>query len=123
MAIPLTIIMVRRSWTMCAATWQRPWTPLGKRSMHLKWQLPTFGLDPVPVSFFTYKDTSSIELTRTAKEVGMDLTNLGAKRVCVVTDSNIAELDAMKHAIEGLSSQGIDFTVYDKVRVEPKDSS
>jgi hydroxyacid-oxoacid transhydrogenase len=57
------------------------------------------------------------------KEVGMDFANMRAKRVCVVTDSNVAKLDAMKQAIEGLSREGIEFTVFDKVRVEPKDSS
>merc|ERR1711881_403810 len=57
------------------------------------------------------------------KEVGMDMTNMGAKRVCVVTDGNVAKLDAMKQVIEGLNSEGIEFTVYDKCRVEPKDSS
>lgn len=53
----------------------------------------------------------------------MDFTNLGAKRVCIVTDKNVAKLDAMKQAIEGLTREGIEFTVYDKVRVEPKDYS
>ncbi|KAK2809354.1 hypothetical protein FQN50_003813 [Emmonsiellopsis sp. PD_5] len=57
------------------------------------------------------------------KEVGMDFKNLGAKRVCVVTDSNVAKLDAMKHAVEALNKEGVEFTVYDKVRVEPKDYS
>ena len=57
------------------------------------------------------------------KEVGMDFKNLGAKRVCIVTDKNVAKLDAMRQAIEGLSKEGIEFTVYDKVRVEPKDYS
>jgi len=57
------------------------------------------------------------------KEVGMDVKNMGAKRVCVVTDGNVAKLDAMKQVIEGLTSEGIEFTVYDKCRVEPKDSS
>jgi hydroxyacid-oxoacid transhydrogenase len=57
------------------------------------------------------------------KEVGMDFKNLGAKRVCIVTDSTVAQLDAMKQAVEGLSREGIEFTVFDKVRVEPKDSS
>lgn len=57
------------------------------------------------------------------KEAGMDLANMGAKRVCVVTDSNVAKLNAMKHAIEGLSREGIEFIVFDQVRVEPKDSS
>ena len=57
------------------------------------------------------------------KEVGMDFKNMGAQKVCVVTDGNVAKLDAMKQVIEGLTGQGVDFTVYDKVRVEPKDSS
>lgn len=57
------------------------------------------------------------------KEVGMDFKNMGAKRVCVVTDSNVAKLDAMKQVVEGLSREGVEFTVFDKVRVEPKDSS
>src|SRR6201996_2424159 len=57
------------------------------------------------------------------KEVGMDFKNMGAKRVCVVTDGNVAKLDAMKQVVEGLTREGIEFTVYDKCRVEPKDSS
>jgi hydroxyacid-oxoacid transhydrogenase len=57
------------------------------------------------------------------KEVGMDFTNMGAKRVCIVTDSNVAKLDAMKQAVEGLTREGIEFTIFDKVRTEPKDSS
>ena len=57
------------------------------------------------------------------KEVGMDFKNMGAKRVCVVTDGNVSKLDAMKQVIEGLTKEGVEFTVYDKCRVEPKDSS
>lgn len=53
----------------------------------------------------------------------MDFKNMGANRVCVVTDSNVSKLDAMKQVVEGLSREGIEFTVFDKVRVEPKDSS
>jgi len=53
----------------------------------------------------------------------MDFKNMGAKRVCVVTDSNVSKLDAMKQVVEGLTKEGIEFTVYDKCRVEPKDSS
>jgi hydroxyacid-oxoacid transhydrogenase len=57
------------------------------------------------------------------KEVGMDFKNMGAKRVCIVTDSTVAKLNAMKQAVEALTREGIEFTIYDKVRVEPKDSS
>jgi len=53
----------------------------------------------------------------------MDFTNMGAKRVMVVTDGNVRKLDAMKQAVEGLSREGIQFEVYDGVRVEPKDDS
>lgn len=53
----------------------------------------------------------------------MDLKNLGAKRVCVVTDINVAKLDAMNHAVEGLTKENIEFTVFERTMVEPKDSS
>ena len=53
----------------------------------------------------------------------MDFKNLGSKRVCVVTDRNVAKLDAMHQAVEGLRREGVEFTVYDGTRVEPKDSS
>ena len=57
------------------------------------------------------------------KEVGMDFKNMGAKRVCVVTDRNVAKLDAMRQVEEGLGREGVQFTVYEGTMVEPKDSS
>ncbi|TKA62295.1 hypothetical protein B0A49_08450 [Cryomyces minteri] len=57
------------------------------------------------------------------KEVGMDFKNMGSKRVMVVTDGTVEKLDAMKQVREGLEKEGIPFEVYNKVRVEPKDSS
>jgi hydroxyacid-oxoacid transhydrogenase len=57
------------------------------------------------------------------KEVGMDFKNMGAKRVCVVTDKTVKNLNAMKQVQEGLDREGIEYTVYDGVRVEPKDTS
>ena len=53
----------------------------------------------------------------------MDFSNMGAKRVCVVTDANVAKLDAMKQVVEGLTREGIEFIVYQGTMVEPKDSS
>lgn len=53
----------------------------------------------------------------------MDFKNMGAKRVCVVTDSVVRNLDAMMQVEEGLSREGVEFTVFDGCRVEPKDSS
>lgn len=57
------------------------------------------------------------------QEVGMDLKNMGAKRVCVVTDETVNKLDAMRQVREALTREGIPFEVYSKVRVEPNDSS
>lgn len=53
----------------------------------------------------------------------MDFKNMGAKKVCVVTDGNVAKLDAMKQVVDGLNREAIDFTVYERTMVEPKDSS
>lgn len=53
----------------------------------------------------------------------MDFVNLGAKRVMVVTDSTVGKLRAMKEAIKALESEGVEYQVFDQVRVEPKDSS
>ena len=53
----------------------------------------------------------------------MDFKNMGAKKVCVVTDINVAKLNAMKQVEEGLVREGIEFTVYERTMVEPKDSS
>ena len=55
--------------------------------------------------------------------MGMDFKNIGSKRVCVVTDKNVAKLDAMKQVAEGLSQEGVEFTVFDQTNVEPKDYS
>ncbi|KAF2453767.1 iron-containing alcohol dehydrogenase-domain containing protein [Lineolata rhizophorae] len=56
-------------------------------------------------------------------EVGMDMKNLGAKKVMVVTDGNVSKLGAMTRVIEGLEAEGVNYEIYDGVRVEPKDSS
>lgn len=57
------------------------------------------------------------------KEVGMDFKNMGAKRVMVVTDTTVDKLEAMKQVREALDREGVNFEVYNKARVEPKDSS
>ena len=57
------------------------------------------------------------------KEVGMDFKNMGARKVCVVTDVNVLKLDAMNQVTEGLTREGVEFKVYGNTMVEPKDSS
>jgi len=57
------------------------------------------------------------------QEVGMDFANMKAKKVGVYTDKNVAQLPAMKVAIDSLTKAGVKFEVYDDVRVEPTDTS
>lgn len=57
------------------------------------------------------------------REVGMDFKNMGSKRVCVVTDETVDKLTAMQQVREALTHEGVDFKVFNRTRVEPKDSS
>ena len=57
------------------------------------------------------------------REVGMDLKNMGAKRVAVVTDATVDKLDAMRQVREALDYEGIEYRVYSDVKIEPKDYS
>uniref|UniRef100_A0A1I8IXV9 hydroxyacid-oxoacid transhydrogenase n=1 Tax=Macrostomum lignano TaxID=282301 RepID=A0A1I8IXV9_9PLAT len=54
---------------------------------------------------------------------GQDVVNLGAKRVLVFTDNNLAELPPFKKVADSLASNSVPFDVYPDVRVEPTDSS
>jgi hydroxyacid-oxoacid transhydrogenase len=56
-------------------------------------------------------------------EVGVDLAELGAHRVLLVTDSIVRDLPPVRIAMESLHENGIDAVVYDRVRVEPTDAS
>ncbi len=69
-------------------------------------------------------DTSSIKVGRGAsREVGADLKALGAKRVMVVTDANVAQTPTIGIIMDALRSAGIDAVLFDQVRVEPTDHS
>ncbi|XP_063779902.1 hydroxyacid-oxoacid transhydrogenase, mitochondrial isoform X2 [Pseudophryne corroboree] len=57
------------------------------------------------------------------KEVGMDLQNMLARNVCVMTDKNLAQLPPVKAVINSLTMNGINFCLYDNVKVEPTDKS
>ncbi|CAK7215481.1 hypothetical protein SBRCBS47491_002496 [Sporothrix bragantina] len=57
------------------------------------------------------------------REVGMDFSNMGVKYVCIVTDATVRQLPVLKTVEDALSREGISFDVFDKVRIEPKDSS
>jgi hydroxyacid-oxoacid transhydrogenase len=57
------------------------------------------------------------------KEVGMDLAELGAKHVLVVTDRTLRSLPPVQTVIESLDASKIHYAIYDRVRVEPTDES
>jgi hydroxyacid-oxoacid transhydrogenase len=56
------------------------------------------------------------------REIGMDLVNMKAKNVCVMTDPNIAKLPPLKTTLDSLTKEGVKYEVYDKVRVEPTEA-
>uniref|UniRef100_A0A1A8GQ99 Hydroxyacid-oxoacid transhydrogenase, mitochondrial n=2 Tax=Nothobranchius korthausae TaxID=1143690 RepID=A0A1A8GQ99_9TELE len=58
-----------------------------------------------------------------SREIVMDLQNLGAQNVCLMTDSNVSCLPPVKAILESLSKNRVKFQVYDTVRVEPTDAS
>ena len=53
----------------------------------------------------------------------MDLADLGAKRVLVVTDPIVAKLPPAQKVADSLTGARLPFELYDRVRVEPTDES
>jgi len=57
------------------------------------------------------------------REVGMDLGDLGARSVLVLTDPRLSAKSPVLTVLESLEDHGIPFTLYDRVRIEPTDES
>ncbi|KDE03823.1 hydroxyacid-oxoacid transhydrogenase [Microbotryum lychnidis-dioicae p1A1 Lamole] len=57
------------------------------------------------------------------REVGMDFANQKARKVGVFTDATVSKLLPMKMAIESLEAANVPYEVYDKIRVEPNQTS
>jgi hydroxyacid-oxoacid transhydrogenase len=57
------------------------------------------------------------------REVGMDLADLGARNVLVLTDPVLRSLSPVLTVLESLETNRIAATLYDRVRVEPTDES
>ena len=69
-------------------------------------------------------DSSSIKYgPGSTKEVGYDMKKLGASRILVVTDPNIAESEPVQVTLEALRNEGLEAALFDKVRIEPTDES
>jgi hydroxyacid-oxoacid transhydrogenase len=59
----------------------------------------------------------------TTQELGMDVVDMGIKRVMVLTDPIMNKLPPVEKVLESLSKQKIEYTLFDRVRVEPTDTS
>jgi hydroxyacid-oxoacid transhydrogenase len=57
------------------------------------------------------------------REVGLDLADIGVRRVLVLTDPTLKDLPPVATVLESLRENGIASTLYDRVRVEPTDTS
>jgi hydroxyacid-oxoacid transhydrogenase len=57
------------------------------------------------------------------REVGMDLEEMGARRVLVLTDPLVCSLPPVRAVVESLDKSGVAFDLYDRVRIEPTDES
>jgi hydroxyacid-oxoacid transhydrogenase len=57
------------------------------------------------------------------REVGMDLAEIGAQLVLVLTDPTVGALAPVRTVLESLERSGVPFALYDRVRVEPSDES
>jgi hydroxyacid-oxoacid transhydrogenase len=57
------------------------------------------------------------------REVGMDLSEMQVKRVMVVTDPVLRGLPPVQMVLESLSKEKIEYSLFDRVRIEPTDSS
>ena len=69
-------------------------------------------------------DTSSIKFgPGSTREVGFEIARLGARRVAVVTDPRMAQLQPVAVVLESLRSESIDAVLFDEVEVEPTDES
>jgi hydroxyacid-oxoacid transhydrogenase len=69
-------------------------------------------------------DASSIKFGAGAtREVGYDMKDLGARRVMVVTDPNLAKSEPVAIALEALKKENISTALFDQVRIEPNDLS
>ncbi len=57
------------------------------------------------------------------REVGMDLADMGLKRVLVLTDARLTGLSPVETVRESLDAERIEYDLFDRVRVEPTDVS
>ena len=69
-------------------------------------------------------DTSAIKFgPGVTREIGYEVARMGAKRVMVVTDPRMAQLEPVSVVLESLKAESVDAVLFDQVEVEPTDLS
>ena len=58
-----------------------------------------------------------------AREVGLDVKDRGARRVMVLADPNLTNLYPVQAVRESLEAAGVEYTLFDRIVVEPTDAS
>lgn len=48
-----------------------------------------------------------------------DCNNFGAKKVCLMTDKHLVDLDCVKTVLQSLDDHKVNYKLYSNVRVEP----
>ncbi|KAL1416962.1 hypothetical protein MTO96_027354 [Rhipicephalus appendiculatus] len=57
------------------------------------------------------------------REVGMDMNNLGAKNVCLMTDPNLVNLPPVRDTLDSLHRHNVNYNLFSEVCIEPTDES
>ncbi|XP_067219679.1 hydroxyacid-oxoacid transhydrogenase, mitochondrial isoform X1 [Chanodichthys erythropterus] len=57
------------------------------------------------------------------REIGMDLQNMGARNVCLMTDRTLSQLPPVAAVLDSLTKHGVKYKIFEDVRVEPTDKS
>jgi hydroxyacid-oxoacid transhydrogenase len=82
------------------------------------------GLNPLnPETAFEMAAASIRFGVGVTREVGMDLADLPARFALVVTDPVMSRLPPLHAVLESLEQNGVQYALYDRVRVEPTDES
>lgn len=74
-------------------------------------------------SAFSMDASSIVYGPGATREVGSHMKRLGATRVLVVTDPVVAQLEPVAVTVASLRAEGIEPVLFDRVRVEPTDTS
>jgi hydroxyacid-oxoacid transhydrogenase len=57
------------------------------------------------------------------REIGLDLVELGVQRIMILTDPILQNLPPVVTALESIGETGIEYDLFDRVQIEPKDAS